>query len=392
MGFEGLNFNAVLKAAWIVNFGVCLLEVYSRICPRCGRGDRPFIGFLCNLCYVNEFGVAEIPRSIDFTYCRVCGSYKYQGLWVEGVGSVSETLSEYLLIVLSQKIKPTRYIEEAWVKDISVSVVGEPGIHDVKVRLAGKTGNVEVEEVKTVKVKALTTICPSCSKKATKTGYNAIVQVRPAIGSLDSAFKAELWSILEDLGVRARSSIISVDEVKEGVDILVDDQNVARVIASKLKAKWGGVVNASFKITGSKPGGGRKGVLALSVKVLNVRAGTLLSYMGSPHIYVGPTSRGVLLVDVGKGLTVEAKLEDLARSRVLDAGDYVGYNILVYRLTADLGGSLYFMDESRGSKVEVERGKVKLYVDSLKVGGYYLVYQLGDQLYILGEARVEQGS
>lgn len=389
--FEGLNFNAVLRVAQIIDSRVYLLEVYSRICPKCGRGDRPFIGFLCDLCYVSEFGVAEIPRSIDFTYCRVCGSYKHQGLWVDGVGGVSETLSEYLLIVLSQKIKPTRYIDEAWVRDISVGAVEEPGVHHVKVTISGKSGGVEVGEVKTVRVKVSTTVCPSCSKRATKTGYNAVVQVRPAIGPLDSAFKAELWSILEDLGARARSSIISVDEVKEGVDILVDDQNVARIIASKLKARWGGVVSASFKTTGSKPGGGRKGVLALSVKVLNVRAGTLVSYMGSPHIYVGPTSRGVLLVDLGRGSTVEARLEDLAKSRVLNAGDYVGYNILVYRFTADLGGSLYFIDESRGSKVEVEKSRVKLYAGSLKVGGYYLVYQLGDQLYVLGEARVEQG-
>ncbi|MFZ8792368.1 MAG: NMD3-related protein, partial [Acidilobaceae archaeon] len=64
----------------------------GRICPRCGRSNVGFVGVLCSDCYVEVYGVASVPGSLDFTYCKICGSYKLQGQWVEGSGGLEDTV------------------------------------------------------------------------------------------------------------------------------------------------------------------------------------------------------------------------------------------------------------------------------------------------------------
>lgn len=363
--------------------------ISGRICPRCGRSNVSFVGALCSECFLEVYGVASIPGILDITYCRVCGSYKYQGQWVEGSGDVDETIREYALITLSQKLKPSMGIEETWVRDIVIQGRERGGLIELRVTVAGRTGSLEIIESKLVKVKAIATLCPSCMRKLSKTGYNAVIQVRPLIGDLTVDFKNRLERLLSKLEARVKDSIISIEDTRNGYDILVEDQNVAKMIANKIRSTFGGSITETFKVTGSKPGGGRKGILTLSVRVLNVKPGDLIAYTGAPHIVIGETSQGLRLINVNTGTIIEVSYDNLVGSRLLDSRGYSGGLLKRLKLLRIEGETIIFKDLDRGGESRVDVSKVVVLRGALELNGLYLAYQLRDKLYILGVSEVE---
>jgi len=301
---------------------------------------------------------------------------------------LEETLREYAFIVLSQKLKPSQGIEEAWVRDVRVR--GEArGVVELEVVIAGRHGSLEVSESRIVKVAVHAAMCPSCMRKASKTGYTAVIQIRPVIGEFTGEVRRRLERILAKLEARVRSSIISVEEVRNGVDILVEDQNVARIIASKLRSSFGGSVVETFKVTGVKPGGGRKGILTIAVRLLNVEPGYIIAYSGAPHIVLGGGPQGLQLLNMETGDVVGVGYDDLGKALVLDANSYVGVKLKRLSLDRVEGSQAVFRDIAGGGELQVKLEDVIVLRGGLVPGGVYLAYLLGRKAYILGEARVE---
>lgn len=359
----------------------------GRICPRCGRANVGFVGALCSSCYVEVYGVAEVPSVVELTYCRMCGSYKYQGQWVEGLESLEETVREYTYIVLSQKLKPTQFIEEAWVKDVEIS--GSEARWEARITVNGRSGSVVVSDSRIVRVKVNATVCPSCMRRLSKTGYTAVVQVRPLIGGSTADLERRLEKLVAQMEARVKGSIISVERVKNGVDILVEDQNVARMIAAKLRSTLGGSVTETFKVTGVKPGGGRKGILTISVRVLNVKPGSLIAYQGVPHIVVGEVAKGLQLLNTHTGEITFVGYEDLGKATMLDARDYVGTLLKHLKLSRIDGENLLFTDVGGGQTLSINVNQAIVLSGALALGKSYLAYLLKGKLYIVGEATVE---
>lgn len=358
---------------------------YGRICPRCGRSNVSFVGALCSDCYAEVYGVASVPRSLEFTYCRVCSSYKLQGQWVEGLSELEDTLKEYVYIFLSQKLKPTMLIEKAWIEGVEVLGGVSRDTVDVKVLLSGNVGSAQLGESKVVRVKVNTVVCPSCMKRASRTGYNAVVQVRPLVGGLGEGDRLMLEDILSRLEARSRSSIISVERVRNGFDILVEDQNVARVIAGKVKAVFGGHIVESFKVTGVKRGGGRKGILTVAIRIHNVRLGDVIAYSGAPHLVVGGDQHRLHLVNMGTGDLVTTSYEDLAGAKLLDAKEYAKSTLRRFQLSRVEGGNLVFRDVDTGEEHVAPLGNVMVLRGGLEIGRVYLAYLLRGKIYLVGE-------
>ncbi len=359
------------------------------MCPRCGRSDRSFIGALCVNCYVEVYGVASIPENLDLTYCKTCGSYKLQGQWVEGSEDPRDTVREYAYIVLSQKLKPTTFIEEAWIEEVDVleNVPGE--VMNVKVSIAGRSGSTVASESRIVKVKVNIATCPSCSRKLSKTGYTAIVQVRPVIGGLEEGIRRRLERFLSKQEARVRSSIISIERVGNGFDILVEDQNVARMIASKIKAAFGGYTSETFKVTGVKRGGGRKGILTIAVRISNVKLGDVIAYQGAPHMVIDSSQHGLRLVNMVTGNEVTVEYESLVGVELLNVKDYVGSMLRRLQLSRIEGDNLVFKDTSGGGEIKASIRDTRILKGHLTLGGMYLAYLLGNKLYIVGELGFE---
>lgn len=366
-----------------------MVSVSSRICPKCGVSGREFISALCSECYVKVYGLTYSIEPLEFTYCGLCGSYRFQGEWVEGSSSIEESIRDYALLYLSRKIKPTFAIDEVWIKDVRVSSYEGRGVYGLEVIIAGRSGNVIVEESRIISVKVSRQVCPICSKRILKSGYSAIIQVRPVIGKLNDSIKRDIGMFLSSLGSRVSSSIVSIESTRDGLDIMVEDQNIARLIASKIRSKYGGLTSESFKVTGMK-GGEKKGILSISTRILNVGVGSILSYRGSTYILVGLTGLKASLLDTSEGSIVEVKLEDLRDYKLITREVKLDGRILRLKFISESKESLVFQDNNSLTVIEHPRDKIRVLAGKMTLGLDYLAYLLRDTLYVIGVSLVEE--
>jgi nonsense-mediated mRNA decay protein 3 len=290
----------------------------KRVCPRCGRLTDEFIGPLCKDCYVKEYGVAQIPSQITFTYCKLCGAYKYQGRWYPGLGTIKDTLKEYIFIMLTNKIKPTQYIEEAWIKD--VELLEEKDTNSLKtvralIEVKGRSGNVEVSERKIVNVILSPTLCPRCLSKRSKSGFEAIIQIRGLMERLDDKLKNIIMNFIKnEIEPKFKDSIIEVKNVKEGLDMTVYDQVSAKMIISRVRKYFPVKVIESYKVVGRKPNGKRKSRVTFSVRVFDAEPGDIIILNESnPLLFLRMSRRNLEFLNMNTGKTFILPFEDMWR-------------------------------------------------------------------------------
>ena len=360
-----------------------------RICPRCGRseGEVPFIGGLCKDCYVEVHGVARIPGQINFLFCQYCGRYKYQGGWNEPSGTVEETIRDYIEMVIARKGRPTEGIEEFWVEDVSLErPYTGPGIYRALVTIAGRSGDVVVSERKIVKVKVDVGVCPMCTNRITKRGYNAIIQVRSADGRLSRGLRRRVDRFLEEqLSTVLRSSIIGVEERKEGFDILVNEPSVARMIAAKLRAEFMGKTVETWKLVGRKPDGSRKGRLTILVRLPDIDFGDVIDVGGEKYLYIAKSARGApLMLNLSTGREVTIRPEVLWKSGFRK--ENMGPDTRRLMLLSMDRRAVLFMDVDRGYEtLEFPRNRVRVMVENFEPGRTYRVIVVGSRAYVVGE-------
>ena len=368
----------------------------ERICPKCGRSSREvaFVGPFCKDCYVEVYGVARIPATLHYVYCQYCGRFKYQGGWNEASSPyLDQAVSDYLFIHLTRTMKPTEYIEEAWIDRIEpLTRVQGPGIHRFRVRLSGRSGSIVVNEEKVVNVKVDAAVCPACTNRITKRGYNAIIQIRSSEGRLSMDLRRRIEEFLaRELGAQAYESLIGVEEHREGFDLLVSEPSVARMIASKLRSAFMAKTIETYKLVGRKPDGSRKGRLTISVRVPELEPGDVVRIGGRLYYFLAQSRSGSpIMVDLESG-----------DERVIDP-EYMwrqgfqrfqgGVESRRYMLMSKEGGSIVFLDVDRDYAVrEYPDGQVSVYVDSFVEGSTYHVIVVGRRAYVVGRVEDDEG-
>ncbi|MEB3779640.1 MAG: hypothetical protein GSR85_05340 [Desulfurococcales archaeon] len=360
------------------------IKLKARICPRCGREVEETIGGLCPECYVDVYRVASIPGRAEFIYCKYCGSYKVQGSWTQPLGSIEETLNTYLFTYYTKRLRPTTHIDEAWIEDIIVpgNITG-PGTYRVRVSIKGRSGGLILKEDATSIVKVSLAVCPTCTNRITKRGYEAVIQVRGSKGRLTSNMRSRVDEILLGLDERMKESIVSLEEQKEGIDILVQDAATARLIAAKLKTSLMARVTETYKLAGRRSDGRRIGKLTLAVRIPDLNPGDVLSIRGTPHIYLGQARSGALVVDMESGEEKVVSSDELW-SGVRDHVVVDERRLLLISSTRD---NVVFLDADRGYRrvLEYPSSLVKVLVGDFKEGREFKAYIHGSRVYVVKE-------
>ncbi len=363
----------------------------EKICPRCGRrsSEVEFIGRLCKDCYVEVYSVAKVPEHLHYVFCRYCGRYKYQGGWNEPSGTLEETLKDFIHLVVTKKAKPTRDIEEIWVEDVHLDrPLTGPGIYTATVRIAGRSGDVVVREDRVIKVKVDVGVCPDCTNKLTKRGYNAIVQIRSSEGRLSEDLRRRVERFInKDLSTVLRATIIGTEEHKEGFDLLVNEPSSARMIASKIRQAFMGKTVETWKLVGRKSDGSRKGRLTILVRLPDIDVGEVIDVGGHPYLYLAQSRAGSpLMLDLETGREVSLKPDTLwdRGFRKRDTGPETRRLILLART----GRKVIFLDEDLGyEKVEIPKEKVRVLIDNFEQGGVYEVLMVKGRAYVMRRIR-----
>ncbi len=353
----------------------------DRVCARCGRRVEETLRGLCPDCYSQVYGVARIPSSLGFTYCRYCGSFKFRGGWNRPLGGLEETVREYLFTVLTERLRPSEDLDEAWIGGVEVlSSLAGPGIYRVRVVLEGARGGFRVSEERLLTLKVDMAVCPSCTNRITKRGYDAVIQVRSSSGSLGDR-AGQVLRLIEDLDEGLRSSIISIEEGRNGIDLLVDDVASARVIASKIRSRFHARVQEAFKLVGRRADGKRRGRLTISLRIPDIGRGDVIRVGGRMYLVLASGRSGFIAIDLSTGREATITGEDLwSRGYTVE---HVARRSLL--LLGSDRGSMLFMDPVDGSIIEYPAQDVRSLVEELREGSLYSVISHGKLIYVVGE-------
>ena len=257
-------------------------------CVRCGReADVLVDGRVCVNCYLELYGFGSAPQSLRIVMCPRCGSYLYQGRWMPSAGDISEAAR----LMLMARFKPTEHVDYYSVD--RVEIVSDPYkgtflVAHVRGKFKGIEGEYGKEYVISISVEKK--LCPLCFQRAAGT-FNAIVQLRGYNGRLSEEQREALEKLLDRLPEDFKEAIVEIEEVREGIDLKLSDQGVARALAAKIRAAFGAKIVESFKLVGRRSDGKRLGRLTISVRLPFFHPGSLALYKDTP-VVIEEISRG----------------------------------------------------------------------------------------------------
>jgi NMD protein affecting ribosome stability and mRNA decay len=101
----------------------------------------------------------------------------------------------------------------------------------------------EKEEVHDISVKVVNSLCPECCKRSGGY-YETIIQLRGNVSE----------RILDIIGKETRDTFYRVEKVKNGLDLYIGNENIAKKIACMLKRNYKFKVKKSFKLYTKKEG------------------------------------------------------------------------------------------------------------------------------------------
>ncbi len=234
----------------------------NRFCVKCGAVDRPMIGPLCIDCYLEMYGLVKLSESIEIVMCPRCYAIKVHGKWIRPT-----SYEEFLDLIRSEilrKITPSR--PEIRIDSVLIPSI-EPYQSRIPVSLRAKIGPHLVEREISINIVWKKSLCPLCFKRAAGS-FQAIVQLRCIHMSNDiERFKQELLNLFPD-------EIIEISETKNGFDVKVSSEHIARRIALLAKRKWRAVkIIESFGDQKRRRDGRRTAKLYISVRILNYQPG-----------------------------------------------------------------------------------------------------------------------
>ncbi len=361
--------------------------IMAGICARCGREVDRLVRGLCADCFRETYGVARLPSLLHIVVCSYCGSIKVKGAWVKTTAgeSLEETVNDIVFSLLTSKVKGVEGVDYVWIDRVELlRGLKGPGIYEVLASVRGSLDGLEIGESRIVKVKIDVGVCPSCTNKITKRGYDAIIQVRSSSGRLSSSLAERIHKFISKIDPGLKDSIISVEEGKNGIDILVEDVASARVIAGKMRSSFLGFSKEAYKLVGRRSDGKRRGRLTISVRIPDIGVGEVIRVADRKYLVIAVGRGGVTVYDLDKGVETTLSAEDLwGKGFIVDSS--ISYSRLL--LISSDRRQVLFTDPIHPDRViEYPSELVRVLVPELVEGKEYIVLRHGKLIYVVGEA------
>ncbi|WP_292319550.1 NMD3-related protein [Caldisphaera sp.] len=357
----------------------------EKICPMCGRSSNEveFIDKFCKDCFIKHKGLAIIPDKVEFTYCNICGSYKYLGQWTSGLETLEETLDSYLRIYITEKMKPVEPIKDTYIKEIEFIERNQNYIK-AKIIIEASYKNLSLSEDKMVIIKLNDTICPTCSSIKTLRGYNAIIQIRGYPNKISESLYNEIKKQINKIATLSRGEIIKVEEIKkDGFDLYIRDNKYAKAIATKLKEEYMAKTIETYKLIGVNKDGSRKSRMYISVRLLNLKPKDIFVYEGQPYIYVSKGLNGILVENLNSREKKIIETENLWNKgfRLYDEET----NLKIVKLIEKNNDIYVFSDKESNytNTYEYREHSIEGLIDDLREGQEFKAYLSKNFIYLM---------
>jgi nonsense-mediated mRNA decay protein 3 len=196
-----------------------------KFCFVCGKNTEKLIEGYCEKCYNKKFELIKVPEELSIKLCSKCNRIKHRNVWKDI--EVEDLLKD--------KIKVLG-------RDVDITIEKNDCIHLIAKGFL-KNSKKQKEESHEIKLKLNKIVCPDCSRKFGDY-YESILQLR-----------GEAERMMDFLSDRlANKNIYKVKNVKNGIDIYLNDRHVAESMSKLLKKHFNAKVKKSFRLVTRKQG------------------------------------------------------------------------------------------------------------------------------------------
>ena len=226
-------------------------DIQGNFCPKCGKPSET--DGLCSQCRIGSTPWFTCDNRVKSTNCPSCGAIKVVNTWTDSAAERS---------ALGPEIAKSAVHFHKDVKKPSIDV----SIRDLTLNrsratlvLGGVLYNKHVEGTCTVEILWHKEQCDRCNR-ISGSYYEGVVQVR-ADGRTPSTFElqtaASVAQQIEDTlqsGGERLSFISEMNEIHDGIDIIIGSQHIGLLISQGIIAQLGGRYTTHPKLVGEKNG------------------------------------------------------------------------------------------------------------------------------------------
>lgn len=205
----------------------------GKFCPKCGKETEVLYKGLCSDCFLKEFNLADkIPEKIVLGTCKVCGNvYLKEGKF----STVEEAIENLLEKILRQKE----------IRSATYRIGGNSLFLTIEIEFEGLQKKIESE----IPIVNKTITCRFCNlQKASY--YNVTIQVRVP-KNMEEKIVGDIEREIARINKYDNFSFISgINNLKEGVDIMVGSKSAAEHVVNYLKRRYNAKTKISRKLYG----------------------------------------------------------------------------------------------------------------------------------------------
>jgi nonsense-mediated mRNA decay protein 3 len=226
-------------------------DIVGNFCPKCGKPSET--DGLCSQCRIGSTPWFTCDKRVQSTNCPSCGAIKVVNTWTDSVAERSDLGPEIAKSAVHFHSDVKKPSIEVTVRDLTLN-----RSHAALV-LRGILYNKPVEGTCTVEILWHKEQCDRCNR-ISGSYYEGVVQVR-AEGRTPSTFEiqtsASIARQVEDTlqsGGERLSFISDMNEIHDGLDIIIGSQHIGLLISQGIIAQLGGRYTTHPKLVGEKNG------------------------------------------------------------------------------------------------------------------------------------------
>jgi nonsense-mediated mRNA decay protein 3 len=225
------------------------MSIRDTFCPRCGRPSEG----ICEICAGIESPWVRIEPLITVTSCPVCGATHEQGSWMLLPGERQELVDRAIrsAITFHPAVQGARY--ESTCRDWSSNRTR------CRVQAEGVYRGQPVQESAEIELHWKGELCTRCSRMSGGY-YEGVVQLRATGRAVTPREMDIAIGIAEGIENSLReggdplSFVSRIEEVHQGLDIVVGTQAMGRMIGQEILSRLGGTLSTHPKLVGEKNG------------------------------------------------------------------------------------------------------------------------------------------
>ena len=328
---------------------------------KCGVEEPELIiDRLCVKCFIDEGRAIKPPNNVELVICPICGSVKYGNKWLEAV-DLHDFIKDLIL-------RGTNFHKDFKLTSLEVSIVD----NKVVARFRGSILGVEVSKDYSIDLIVNKVLCQQCSR--IKSGYyEALIQIRTLLNPLREYLRDKIDDMMRSTPISRYVS--EIEHVREGINVKVLSQGIARKLANDLTSMYGGVILESWKGTTTSSSGKKTSKLTISVKLVGLLPGDFVVFKDRVGVIDSVSKELIKVLMLDSGELVKLRVQDLNTNelRLLSNDEYelvsayidgvVGGKVLVKDLVSGKTYELPMVGDVRvGSKVKLLIYRDRIYL------------------------------